>query len=104
MSEFAAGLMCLYVTPSEKMTSANSLIWERLIATTPAVRVSSRRNANSGYIAAKRLTMTNATPPSAASTAGSEGSGIFRPSATKKRVRKKSRTPPTREMTSVPYG
>ena len=48
--------------------------------------------------------MTNTTPPSAASTADVDGSGILRPSATKNSVRKKSRTPPTREMTSVPYG
>ena len=86
------------------MTSANSLIWARLIATTPAVRVSSLRNAKRGYIARNRLSVTNTTPPSAARTADVEGSGIFRPSATKNSVRKKSRTPPTREMTSVPYG
>ena len=84
------------------MTRANSLICARLIATTPAVRVSSRRKAKSGYRARNRLRMTNTTPPSAASTAAVDGSGILSPSATKKRVRKKSRTPPTREMTSVP--
>jgi hypothetical protein len=55
-------------------------------------------------MAANRLAATNTAPPRAVSTAGQEGSGIFRPSATKKSVRKKSRTPPTREMTSVPYG
>ena len=45
------------------MTSANSLIWARLMATTPAVRVSSLRNAKRGYIARNRLNVTKVDYP-----------------------------------------
>ena len=45
-----------------------------------------------------------APPPRASSSRRRDGAGILRPSATKNSVTKKSRTPDSRVMTSVPYG
>ena len=90
--------------PRLTITSENSLTCARLIETTPAVRRSSRRSAQSGNTVSTRVASTTSAATKAMASVSFDGTGILRPSVTKKRVTKKSRTPDSRATTSMPYG